>query len=269
MEVATRWFAFILWIYFVWWWAFRKPAAMDFFRAFCYWIGKPTSTSDRGPEDRVLRYLSDVYGSGIDIAWVNRCLLGFGLTGCVLAWGMLLNGLCRLYLSVHIPSAWNSWLEPVLLSELFLPVLVMSLGKWRKPMASRRIAAVGRIFGNLERAMTVASVLRNRFPGASDVPTTWAFPQHPDYAVYEEGKPFLIAYGFFIGATLFVAHSPSRFLITVTFLLALYFVPVVFHGLFATFGAWEHKRKDLMTYPVSVLLRDMRILESERRLGIA
>ncbi|WP_461262732.1 hypothetical protein [Acidithiobacillus sp.] len=88
----------------------------------------------------------------------------------------------------------------------------------------------------------------------------------PDYAAFEAVKSFLFAYGFLVFSSLHAAQTAPRFLETVILALSLYFVPVVFHGMLAAFGGWSQKQDDLMAYPVSVLLRDIRILKKQRKL---
>lgn len=260
-------------VYSCYWILFRKRGAVDFFRAVSYWIGpgvkrrQGCALQKGSAEDRVLRYLSEVYGSGISLPWVNPLLACFGIVGCLAALIILVNGLCSLYLtSAALSRYWIGWLESVMLVGVFLPILVMFFGKWQKTVILRRLGAVRRIFGNIDRAAAVAYELRNQYPDASDVPTTWAFPIRPDYAAFEAGKPFLFAYGFLVLSSLYVAQTASRLVETVILAIGIYFVPVVFHGVLAAFGGWSQKRDDLMAYPVSVFLRDIRILEKQRKL---
>ena len=88
----------------------------------------------------------------------------------------------------------------------------------------------------------------------------------PDYAAFEAGKSFLFAYGFLVLSSLYAAQTAPRFLETVILAFSLYFVPVVFQGVLAAFGEWSQKRDDLMVYPMFVFLRDIRILEKQRKL---
>lgn len=260
-------FAFSALVYSCYWIVFRKRKTVDFFRAVSYWVSLGVERRQGSAEDRALRYLSEVYGSGISMPWVNRLLAGFGMVGCLAAVIILVNSLCSLYLpSNHFSRYWVGWLELVMIIGVFLPISVMFFGKWRKTVDQRRLGAIRRIFGTLDRAAAVAYGLRNKYPYASDVPTTWAFPIRPDYAAFEAGKSFLYAYGFLVLSSLYAAQTAPRFLETVFLALSLYFVPVVFHGVLAAFGGWSQKRGGLMSYPVSVFLRDIRILENQRKL---
>ena len=167
-------FAFSVLVYSCYWIIFRKRKTVDFFRAARYWVSLGVERRQGSAEDRVLRYLSEVYDSGISLPWVNRLLACFGMVGCLAALIILVNGLCSLYLtSAPLSRYWISWLEPAMLIGVFLPILVMFFGKWQKTVNQRRLGAIRRIFGTLDRAAAVAYGLRNKYPDASDVPTTW------------------------------------------------------------------------------------------------
>ncbi|MEY2342410.1 hypothetical protein AB4090_09920 [Acidithiobacillus sp. IBUN Pt1247-S3] len=218
-------------------------------------------------EDRALRYLTEVYGSGLPSFWMNRFFLGLGVVGCVSAMLILGHALYALYLS---PGASTDSQLPLALPitmviGLFAPLLVVFLENWRKPLTGRRTSAINRIFGTIDLAVEVSDTLRQKYPEASDIPSPWAFPIRPDYAVFSSEKSFFTAYGLFAASSLYVAHSVPRFLDTVIFLFSLYFVPVILSGMFAAFGSWGSNKAVLMAYPVSVFLRDVRILQNEDR----
>lgn len=253
-------------VYFCFWgWLLGKRGTMDFFRAARYWMGRGEERYHGRVEDRALRYLSEVYGSGIDLPWINRLLVGFGISGCLAALIILVNSLFALYFSTgHFLPV--KWLELVMIAGLFPPILVMFFGKWQKTVNQRRFGAVRRVFKSLDQAIAVTCELQKQYPEASAVPSIWAFPVRPDYAVFEAGKSIFFAYAFLVLSSFYVAKTVPRFLETVILGFSLYFVPVVFHGVLAAFGGWSQKRADLMAYPVSVFLRDIRILEKQRKL---
>lgn len=260
-------FAISVMLYCGYWIAFRKRKAVDFLCAARYWISPGVERRQGSAEDRVLRYLSEVYGSGIDLPQADRLLAFFGVIGCLAALAILLNGVCSLYLSLpHFARYWTGRLELVMFIGIVPPSLVMVFGKWRKTVHQRQLGAIRRIFGNLDRAATVASGLRDKFPDASDLPTTWAFPIHPDYAVFESGKTFLFAYVFLVLSSIYAAQTVPRFVVTAILALSIFFVPVVLQGMLASFGGWTRKRDEIMAYPVSVFMRDIRILEKQRKL---
>ncbi|MCR2829056.1 hypothetical protein NR402_01965 [Acidithiobacillus ferrooxidans] len=253
-------------VYFCFWgWLLGKRGTMDFFRAARYWMGRGEERHHGRVEDRALRYLSEVYGSGIDLPWVNCLMVGFGMSGCLAALIILVNSLFALYFPTgHFLPV--KWLELVMIAGLFPPILVMFFGKWQKTVNQRRLGAVRRIFKSLDQAVAVACELRKQYSDASAVPSIWAFPVRPDYTVFEAGKSIFFAYAFLVLSSFYVAKTVPRFLETVILGFSLYFVPVVFHGVLAAFGGWSQKRADLMAYPVSVFLRDIRILEKQRKL---
>ncbi|MDD2750951.1 hypothetical protein [Acidithiobacillus sp.] len=260
-------FVFIVLMYAIYLIMFRKRKTMDFFRAARYWFSMGMVRRPGSAEERALRYLAEVYGSGIYLLWVNRLLAGFGILGCLAAFIVLANELCSLYFApAALSPYWLDMMALVMLIGVFLPIGVMVFGKWQKTISQRRLGAAHRIFGNLDRAADVANGLRNQYPNASDTPTTWAFPIHPDYAAFEVGKPFLYAYAAIALSSLYVAHTAFRFGETLFLAFCLYFVPVVFHGVLTAFGGWNQKRQELMDYPVSVFLRDIRMLENQRKL---
>ena len=248
-----------------WGWLLGKRGTMDVFRAARYWMGRGEERHHGRVEDRVLRYLSEVYGSGIDLPWVNRLMVGIGMSGCLAALIILVNSLFALYFPIgHFLPV--KWFELVMIAGLFPPISVMFFGKWQKTVNQRRLGAVRRVFQSLDQAAAVACELRKQYLDATAVPSIWAFPIRPDYTVFETGKSIFFAYAFLVLSSFYVAKTVPRFLETVIFGFSLYFVPVVLHGLLAAFGEWRQKRANLMSYPVSVFLRDIRILESERKL---
>ena len=253
-------------VYFCFWgWLLGKRETMDFFRAARYWMGRGEERHHGRVEDRALRYLSEVYGSGIGLPWVNCLMVGFGMSGCLAALIILVNSLFALYFPTgHFLPV--KWLELVMIAGLFPPILVMFFGKWQKTVNQRRLCAVRRIFKSLDQAVAVACELRKQYSDASAVPSIWAFPVRPDYTVFEAGKSIFFAYAFLVLSSFYVAKTVPRFLETAILGFSLYFVPVVFHGVLAAFGGWSQKRADLMAYPVSVFLRDIRILEKQRKL---
>jgi len=266
MVEITGYFALTALAYSLYWFTFRKRGTVDFLRALRYWMSPCRNGRPGSAEDRALRYLSEVYGSGIDSTWANRLLAGLGIAGCAAAVLLLGSEICALYLAPGGFSRYLSgWLEIILIVGAAIPVAVMYSGKWSRTVDQRRFGAVRRIFGSLDRAEAVARVLRTTCPDASDTPTIWAFPIRPDYAAVESGKAFVYAYVFMALSSLYVARTLPRFLETLFLALALYCVPVVFQGVLTAFGGWCQKRPDLMSYPVSVFLRDLRILEMQRR----
>lgn len=230
-----------------------------------YWLGRKSNELPDSAEHRVLQYLSQVYDSGIPWPWVNRTLAVLGVGGCLTAIVLEVNGLCTLYFTSFISQPLVDWLAGIMLVGLSLPFGILVFGKWRKPVEQRRLGAFHRIFGDFSQATAVADDLRIQYPNASDKPTFWAFPIHPDYIAMEAGKSFLYAYWALVLSSMYVAHTKSRFVETLIFALALFFVPVVLNGVLAAFDGWNQKRERLMTYPVSVFLRDIRIVDTERK----
>ena len=259
-----RFFAATATIYFGFWLGCRGRGRMTFWEALRYWI-YPAREAHVGPqESQALRYLSEVYGSGLLVP-IQRVILALGSLGVLSGMVMLFNGLSRLYLETHLQRPIVSVLEILLLIGLSLPSLMLTIGTWRIPLQKRRLAAIRRIFGQLDRALGIAPALRERYPNAGTSPGLLAFPIQPDTQALNAGGCAALSYAFFALSSLFVAQSPSRLIDTLGFLMALFFVPILWNGMWASFGCWQSKDPQVIAYPVSVFLRDLRMLEQQDR----
>jgi hypothetical protein len=259
-----RFFAASATIYFGVWMGCRGRGRMTFWGALRYWT-YPAREAHVGPqESQVLRYLSEVYGSGHPVP-IQRALLALGSLGVLSGMVMLLDGLSRLYLETFLQRSIVSALWILSWIGLLPPVLALAMGKWRIPLQKRRFAAIRRIFGQPDRALGMALALRDRYPNAVEPPGLLAFPIQPGTQTWEAGGCAAISYAFFAISSLFVAQSPSRLIDTLGFLMALFFVPILWNGMWASFGCWQSRDPQVMDYPVSVFLRDLRILEQQDR----
>ncbi|WP_157111320.1 hypothetical protein [Acidithiobacillus ferrivorans] len=207
-------------------------------------------------EARVLRYITEVYGSGFGKV-VNRATLLLGLSGC-LSGGLflLVDGWCS-FRNLQLPFLADNILLPLTFFGLYLPIGMLQLSRWRFSLKQRRQAALRRIFGSESQACSFAEFMRADYPDAKDL-SRWAFPMRAGGFIRLDGGP-----AFWFAASVLVslylqAQTLSVFLVGLVVLIAMLFLPTNIVGLLMSFGRWNPvSAKRLMSYPVAIFLDDV------------
>jgi len=107
--------------------------------------------------------LREVYGSGIYTEWLEKISLSAGLVGCLLAGGIVLVNAWYGVRGTHSPKYLNSC---ILLAAAgsFLPILVLSQGRWRRPLKQRKSVAVTSLFDNQRKGLGPCTVIARCIP---------------------------------------------------------------------------------------------------------
>ncbi|QFX96062.1 hypothetical protein [Acidithiobacillus thiooxidans] len=217
-----------------------------------YWIQHRDSQDMRG--QRVLRYLREVYGSGLYLPWLDTLILIVGVCGNLLAGIIVLTAAWFGAHGERIPISLNGYILPAVMGSLF-PLLVLYLGKWRSLLARRRSAAIERLFGDKAQAAAYGSALSASLRKRGS-PSLWAFPMGSDGFLtrFDSESRWAIFAAFLL--IFYQGNNVPELLMGAIILVVIFFLSFNIIGIYMAFGPW--KTAPNMTYPVSVFLEDMR-----------
>lgn len=240
-----------LFLFFIWvLWKGDSLRTVGFLSAVNYWVQKEYHDGDSAiHDDRIVRYLQEVYGSRPSRTHSILLILGIGVT--VLATVFLLVGL---WYVAHGPvPEWAWWTVWIAAITLLLPLRVLRWVRWRNyPINHRKSQAMDQIFGGASMAHSFAKSLLDRMPHRGGKLSIRAFP----LASSGDDRIVHIAFWAWIATSYlhFLGNWPG-FITAVASMYALFWVPATISGLLLSFGKWRTVFN--MDYPAAIFLDDV------------